>query len=412
MQYVLLILWYAIQLYILVASTYVLSSAVVFLLLSPKIKRRFTQQGISYPASAQTSFTLLIPAHNEEHFLPNLLASIEQLNYPAERIRTIVIADNCTDNTALLAQQAGAICLERFTSGPSDKTQALRHVAEILPGQSSIPEMVICIIDADCVLDRNYLIELNTCYSQPNAALVMQSYRSVSNAFASPVTVLDAAAEALRQWVVAGTRDILGQSGFIFGLGCSMREAIFAELMALPITSLAEDKEWKVYLTKQNIKVAHCPTARLTYEVVLDAQAFRKQRNRWLAGYYQSLKTHGIKMLARGIRNTNLAQLDLAGDLLQPPRSVLVLATAIFGLLAYWSEGSSLIGSWGWLSLTLAFWLYGAIGMRLIGAQPRHYLLLFSGLQLLGIVAKAMLAVVLGWGIEAWEATKRESQKA
>ncbi|MEJ7664147.1 MAG: hypothetical protein WKG07_33775 [Hymenobacter sp.] len=57
---------------------------------------------------------------------------------------------------------------------------------------------------------------------------MVQSYRSVSNTFSSTVSILDAAAEALRQWVIAGTRKLLGQSNFIFGLGCSMRETILS----------------------------------------------------------------------------------------------------------------------------------------------------------------------------------------
>lgn len=406
---ILLALWYGLQAYVLGACLYALAPAIIFLLFFARIKRSFTQPAASSVAAPQTQFVLVIPAHNEQRFLPLLLASIKRLDYPADQFEAIVIADNCTDATACLARQAAVTCLERFSPAPSDKTQALRYAAQHLPAQVLLSEAVICIIDADCVLAPDYLLALNKLYARPSAPLVAQSYRSVSNAFASDVTVLDAAAEALRQWVVAGTRNLLGQSGFLFGLGCSMRAAIFAELMALPITSLAEDKEWKVHLTKRHIAVAHCPTARLTYEVVSDAQAFRRQRDRWLAGYYQSLQTHGPRMLARGLRGANLAQLDLAGDLLQPPRSVLVLATAGLALLGVFGGRHQLLGSGWWLGLTLAFWLYGALGLWLIGARPRHYLLLFTSLRLLGAVAKSTAGAVLGWGVEAWEATRKES---
>lgn len=407
-------LWYGLQAYLLAACLYAIASAVIFLLFFARIKRRFAGPAEPGPAPRHTRFVLLIPAHNEERFLPPLLASLRRLDYPAGQFEAVVIADNCTDATARLARRAQVTCLERFSPAPSDKTQALRYAAEHLAAQhrpegARFSEPVVCIIDADCVLAPDYLLELDKLYARPNAPLVAQSYRSVSNAFDSDVTVLDAAAEALRQWVVAGTRNALGQSGFIFGLGCSMRAPIFAELMALPITSLAEDKEWKVYLTKRHIAVAHCPTARLTYEVGSDAQAFRKQRDRWLAGYYESLQTHGLRMLARGLREANLAQLDLAGDLLQPPRSVLVLATAALALLGVFGSPHQLLGSGWWLGLTAAFWLYGALGLWLIDARPRHYLLLFTSWRLLGAVAGSMAAVVLGWGAEAWEATRKES---
>ena len=404
--------WYAVQAYILGACLYVLSSAVIFLLFFTRIKGLFRRSAQPLFGAVRTNFILLIPAHNEEQPLPLLLASIQRLNYSAEQFTTVVIADNCTDRTASVAREAGALCFERYTTVPSDKTQALQHGYSKIAAQAAAANAVICIIDADCVLDPDYLTELDCLYSQPNAPMAVQSYRSVSNKFESDVTVLDAAAEALRQWVQSGTRQWLGQDVFLFGLGSSMRESVFAKVVALPSTSLAEDKEWKVYLTSENIRVAYCPTARLSYEVVSDVKAFQQQRNRWLTGYYQSFRTHGISMLLRGIRGANLAQLDLAGDLLQLPRSILVLAALFFGLLAQWFSQFALVSSWVWLGVILAFGVYGSIGLRLIGARPRHYLLLFSGFKLMAMVIKLSGAAVLGRGVEVWAATRRKRPKA
>ena len=408
----LLLGWYAAQAYVLGACFYVLSSAVIFLLFFTRIKCLFCGSSQAFPRAACTSFVLLIPARNEEQLLPMLLASIQQLTYPAEQFTTAVIADNCTDRTAGVARDAGALCFERRTTGPSDKTQALQHGHGKIAAQAAAANAVICIIDADCVLAPDYLTELDRLYSQPNAPMAVQSYRSVSNKFESDVTVLDAAAEALRQWVQSGTRQWLGQDGFLFGLGSSMRESVFAKVVALPSTSLAEDKEWKVYLTSKNIRVAYCPTARLSYEVVSDATAFQQQRNRWLTGYFQSFRTHGISMLLRGIRGANLAQLDLAGDLLQLPRSILVLAALFFGLLAQLYPQFALVSGWVWLGIILAFGVYGSLGLRLIGAQLRHYLLLFSGVKLMAMVIKSSGAAVIGRGAEVWAATRRKRSKA
>ncbi len=406
-------LWYALQFYLLGASAYVISSAVIYSLFSFRIQQQFKSREYDYVANNQTNFVLLIPAHNEARVLPTLLDSIQGLHYPPDWFRTVVVADNCIDQTAFLAHQAKVTCLERHTNYQSDKTQALRYAVEQLARRAdfpAFPDQVICVIDADCVLDKNYLSELDKHYAQPGAAPVVQSYRSVSNAFDSDVTVLDAAAEAMRQWVLSGTRKFLGQDTFIFGLGCSMRASVFADLMALPVTSLAEDKEWKVYLTQHRMRVAYCPTARLSYEVVRDAAAFRQQRARWLAGYFQSLRTYGPRMLWRGLCEANLAQLDLALDLLQPPRSVLLAAATFFGVLAVCHAPLSLVSGWVWLGTLAAFWLYGALGLRLIGARPRHYLLLFSGFRLVGTVLHTCLRIGLGRGVGAWQATARASR--
>ncbi|MFC7667227.1 glycosyltransferase family 2 protein [Hymenobacter humi] len=248
------LVWYFVQAYVLGSCLYAISSAGIFLLFYNKIKRLFTRSDAS-TTGISTRFVLLIPAHNEARLLPGLLASIQRLKYPAELYKTVVIADNCTDNTAAIAKRArGVLCLERTTPDRSDKAQALQYASGKLPFQGDSPEAVVCIIDADCALADDYLLELDKMYSQPGAASVVQSFRSVSNAFESDVTILDAAAEALRQWVLLGTRKLLGQGAFLLGLGCSMRQSVFDELAALPVTSLAEDKEWKIHLTKKHAR--------------------------------------------------------------------------------------------------------------------------------------------------------------
>ena len=61
-------------------------------------------------------FMAIIPAHNEEAVVVNLIESLKKQNYNKELYDIYVIADNCTDNTAKVAKEAGAIVYERFDS--------------------------------------------------------------------------------------------------------------------------------------------------------------------------------------------------------------------------------------------------------------------------------------------------------
>ena len=54
-------------------------------------------------------FMAIIPAHNEEMVIKNLIESLKAQNYPKELLDIYVIADNCTDKTAEIAKNAGAI---------------------------------------------------------------------------------------------------------------------------------------------------------------------------------------------------------------------------------------------------------------------------------------------------------------
>ena len=397
--------WYAAQVYVLLFCIYVLVPVVFYLVFAARIRQLFRPRTTAGVA-AQTNFILLVPAHNEAELLPSLLASIRRLNYPCNLFRTVVVADNCTDNTALLARQAGAECFERTTTYPSNKSQALRHAAEQLGFGPSFPAAVVCILDADCRLDPQFLVELNCHFSQPGAAPVVQCNRLVANVFESDVTVLDAAAEAMRQQVSLGARQLLGLEAFIYGLGCCLRVEIFACLMAQPIISLAEDKEWKAYLAASEVPVAYCATASVSYQTVSDGAAFHKQRRRWLAGQFASARTHGLPMLTQGLRRGRLSQLDFACDLLQPPRSCLLIAAVVFGTVAGLSASWSLVNMWVWVCLATCLLAYGGLGLKLVGAAPRHFLALFSGARLVADVGKSVVLILVGYKEKDWKATR------
>jgi cellulose synthase/poly-beta-1,6-N-acetylglucosamine synthase-like glycosyltransferase len=393
--------WYAAQGYVLFFWAYVVAPAVVYGLRAAAIKRLF--RASSATAAAQTDFLLLIPAHNEEAMLPGLLASIGRLQYPASHFRTVVVADNCLDHTARLAQLAGAECLVRTTVGPSNKAQALRYAATQL-ALAQAAATVVCVLDADCLLDPQFLTELDRHFARPGAAPVVQSSRRVANAFESDVTVLDAAAEALRQQVGAGARQLLGLEAFIFGLGCCLRAPVLAQLLAVPSASLAEDKEWKAYLTRHRVPVAYCPAASLSYLAVGDGRAFQKQRRRWLSGHVASVRAHGLALLAQGLGRGSASQVDFACELLQPPRSLLLAAMLGFGAVA------AVAGHWmllaGWLAVAAALLGYGVLGLHLIGAQPRHLRALLYGGRLVAGVVKSWLLIGLGYKEKEWEATR------
>ena len=70
-------------------------------------------------------FMAIIPAHNEENVIGNLVESLKKQNYPKELYDIYVIADNCTDSTAEIARNLGAIVYERFDEEHKTKGYAL-----------------------------------------------------------------------------------------------------------------------------------------------------------------------------------------------------------------------------------------------------------------------------------------------
>jgi cellulose synthase/poly-beta-1,6-N-acetylglucosamine synthase-like glycosyltransferase len=85
--------------------------------------------------------TVLIPAHNEADRAKQTLVSLKSQAQPAGRV--IVIADNCTDDTARLARESGAgviVAEDNAHRKPGALTQAPEH---ILPGLDDADTILI-----------------------------------------------------------------------------------------------------------------------------------------------------------------------------------------------------------------------------------------------------------------------------
>ncbi|HEY9651501.1 MAG TPA: glycosyltransferase family 2 protein, partial [Coleofasciculaceae cyanobacterium] len=88
---------------------------------------------------------VLIPAHNEASGIGGTLETV--IHQLTSQDQLIVIADNCTDETARVVRSFGAIALERHDPSRLGKGYALDYGLQFM--ESNPPDVVV-IIDADC----------------------------------------------------------------------------------------------------------------------------------------------------------------------------------------------------------------------------------------------------------------------
>ncbi|WP_438438350.1 glycosyltransferase family 2 protein [Hydrogenophilus thermoluteolus] len=62
-------------------------------------------------AQGQTRFRIVIPAHNEAKHIATTVTAALALDYPRSHFSVLVVANACTDETAEVAQAAGAAVL-------------------------------------------------------------------------------------------------------------------------------------------------------------------------------------------------------------------------------------------------------------------------------------------------------------
>ena len=126
------------------------------------------------------NYAVLISARNEQAVIGNLLDSIARQAYERGSVTVFVVADNCTDDTARVASEHGAVVFERFDTSRVGKGYALawlmERIDERYPGK---PFDGYFVFDADNVLEDSYIAEMNRTFS--DGYEVVTSYRNSKN---------------------------------------------------------------------------------------------------------------------------------------------------------------------------------------------------------------------------------------
>ena len=399
-------IWFLPQTALLIMCFYVFFPTLIFWVFKRKIEAQYT----SKPSKKETNFKhflLLIPAHNESMSLPHLLKSIAHLDYPSAYFQTILIADNCTDDTAMIGQAHGINVFRRKSEGKSDKTQALKYAAEKLPVFYPEQNSYVVILDADGVVSPDFLKALNHTIRQTQLT-VYQCYRKVQNKDDSKVSFLDAASEELRQKVFSGTRAFWGLENYLYGLGSIFEKDLFIALTDLDQLVFADDKAWKAHLSEQAIKVGYAPLAKLEYMVCSSSDDFQQQRLRWVTGHYDMIKRFFLPVLKNGVKRMDLSQIDFAFSIITLPRSFLMLFSIFYFIFSFFFPNWSLV-SWGfWLGIVLLFPILGALGFYLIKAPLKNYLYLLKGADVVMGVAKSNYLSLVKKGTIFWAVNRKQ----
>ena len=124
-------------------------------------------------------YAFFIAAHNEEAVIANLVRSIKDQDYPSELIEVFVVADACTDNTAQLAREAGAVVYERNDLARKGKSWVMDFGFDRILNEYPDTFEGYFIFDADNVIARDYVSKMNDAFDQ--GFHVVTSYRNSKN---------------------------------------------------------------------------------------------------------------------------------------------------------------------------------------------------------------------------------------
>lgn len=242
-------------------------------------------------------FMAIIPAHNEEAVVGNLVESLKNQNYDSELYDIYVIADNCTDNTAKVARDAGAIVYERFDTTRKTKGYALQWFLDQKIKEDA-PYDAFCIFDADNIVDKNFLKAMNKKLCQGED--VVQGYRDIKNPTDSWVT----AGYAIFYWTMHRfyhlARYNLGLSPLLNGTGFMVKFDVIKP-NGWDTETLTEDIEFSLKRIIKGRKLGWATDAIVYDEQPVGFRQSWKQRTRWTVGHMQCIEKY-TKSLAVAVK--------------------------------------------------------------------------------------------------------------
>lgn len=286
-------------------------------------------------------YAVIISARNESMVIGNLIESIHNQTYPAELTDIFVVADNCTDDTAEVAQQAGAIVYKRFNNELVGKGYALDWLFERIRNDYNDGTYDAYIVfDADNVIAPNFIEEINNVYD--NGYRIITSYRNSKNYGKNWITAGYSLWFLREAKFLNNARMKIGASCAISGTGFLVSADIIKENNGWIHHLLTEDIEFTTDSIIKGEKIGYCAEAVLYDEQPETfAQSYR-QRLRWSKGFYQVFAKYGANLF-KGILKGNFSCYDMLmvimpAMLLTLISTVVNIAAVPFGLLFEFSN--------------------------------------------------------------------------
>lgn len=302
-----------------------------------------------------TTFTVLVPAHNEELVIAATLESLAAQKYPRNLYDVVVIADNCTDSTPEIALRNSAKVWERKDSEKRGKGYALDWAITRLMRQDARPDAVV-IVDADTWVDPLFLAQAASALAahvDAQGRCALQGRYGVLNANDGWRAALMSAAFDLFNHVKPLGRDSLRLSVGLKGNGMVFSRRLLEEARWRG-ESVTEDIDFGLDLIRNHgIRVCYMPEAHVRAQMPATTEQATSQRKRWEGGRYRLMRQRGLPLLWEGLRRRSARLCDSAVDILLLPLAELGVLWLVWTALIAIGVVSHFIPWRPWLALAL-----------------------------------------------------------
>jgi hypothetical protein len=367
-----------------------------------------SRRGYADRTPPRSRLVVLVPAHDEAELIGRCVWSLLDQTYPRTLYDVVVIADNCSDDTAAIARAAGAQVRERTQPDLRGKGRALRFGIDFVLASEPVPDAVV-VVDADSRVDRDFLTTLVRPFESGADAVQGESLLDDDG---TPRAALRAAAFLLVNRVRPAGRAVLGLPATLAGNGMLFSYATLAAHPWGAFTS-TEDLEYSLQLSIAGARIAFAGGAVTYSPTAPDGAAADVQQLRWEGGKLHLAGTWVPRLVLLACRQRKLSLLDAALGLAVPPLGLLTAGAAAGTAASSALVATDVVGPPAlvpWLVALTAIPVHVLVGLRAAGAQRSAYRALLWAPVL---VARKMLTLrrLVTFHPESWVRTTRASER-
>lgn len=360
-------------------------------------------------AKPQTRFALLVPAHNEEKGIAEVLSHLQHtLDYPNDLYTIYVVADNCTDATEQIASEAGCRVIRRTDEHRRGKGYALNYAIPIILDETDCDGILV--VDADCFLDAHSLLAVNDRVIEKSEKPQQLCY-VVGNPDESPTSYLLAVANCLENNFFYAPKDFCRMFVMLRGTGMFLPRYVL-EQTPWEVFSIVEDTDYTLRLLSQGISVGFIAEARVLSAYPAEQKTLEVQRKRWISGTLATTITRHFQLVFQGLLTFQPRMVDAGITLLVLSRpliiSQLLLTTLISVALLFTQSPHALLFTTVSLTCWGIYGLYLALAVFRLGLT-RNRLKMLAVLPMQSVWYLLMaLRSLLGKKTQNWDRTPRE----
>lgn len=251
-----------------------------------------------YPkAQKYRKYGIIIPARNEEKVVANLIESVQKNNYPQELLTVFVVAHNCTDKTAEVSRNAGAVVYEY--DNPAERTMgyAFKHLFECIErdyGTQSFDGFFL--FNADNILAENYFEKMNDAFEFWGEKDTVTSFRNSKNFGQNVISGLYGLHFLNGCRFESRGRTVCGCSTRVQGTGYVISSKVVKD--GWKYVTLTEDWEFSADQVLQGNKIRYCDEAVFYDEQPTTVKIMLRQRLRWAKGHLLVFGTRSAQLFA------------------------------------------------------------------------------------------------------------------